>query len=252
MKKVLANYVRAATVTALVAACYSDNNLARAAGSLSGMARLEGAAPKRTPINMAKEPICAQMHASAPVMTEEVLVDAAGNLQNVVVYISAGLQETDSAPPQDPVVITQEGCSYKPHVIAMQARQKIRIVNGDKTSHNIHPMPETNREWNKSQPPGSAPFEEVFAREEVGIPVKCNVHSWMRAYISVFRHPHFSVTNQSGAFSLKNLPPGTYTVTAWHEKLGKLSQQVTIGTDDKNVQFVFKTRPGTVTSAPVQ
>jgi plastocyanin len=252
MNKVVAKCVYGAAASVLVAGCFAGNNLAPAGGSLSGTVRLEGAAPKRAPINMAKEPICAQMHASVPVMTEEVLVDAAGNLQNVVVYVSAGLQETDPVPPQDPVVITQEGCSYKPHVIAMQARQKIRIVNGDKTSHNIHPMPETNREWNKSQPPGSAPFEEVFAREEVGIPVKCNVHPWMRAYISVFRHSHFSVTNQTGTFSLKNLPPGTYTVTAWHEKLGKLSQQVTVGADDKNVQFVFKTRPGTVTNASVQ
>jgi hypothetical protein len=252
MKKVMANYVQGAAVIALLVACFAGSNRALAAGSLSGTVKLEGAAPKRAPINMAKEPVCAQMHASAPVMTEEVLVDPTGNLQNVVVYISAGLQETDAAPPQEPVVITQEGCSYKPHIIAMQARQKIRIVNGDKTSHNIHPMPETNREWNKSQPPDTAPFEEMFAREEVGIPVKCNVHPWMRAYISVFRHSHFSVTNQSGAFSLKNLPPGTYTVTAWHEKLGKLSQQITVGTDDKNVQFVFKTRPGTVTSASIQ
>lgn len=223
----------------------SHTVVAAGVASLGGSVKLDGPAPKRTPINMAKEPTCAALHGSSPVLTEDVVTDSAGDLQNVVVYVSSGLPDSDPAPPQEPVVINQEGCSYKPHVIAMQAGQKLQIVNSDKTSHNIHPIPETNREWNKSQPAGAPAFEEVFGRAEVGIPVKCNVHAWMRAYISVFRHPFFAVTNQSGGFAIKNLPPGKYTVSAWHEKLGTVSQNIVVGAGEaKTLQFAFKPRPG--------
>jgi plastocyanin len=217
---------------------------AAAPAKLTGSVKLEGPAPKRTPISMAKEPVCAAKHGSSPALSEDVVTDSAGNLQNVVVYVSAGLAESPAAIPPEPVVITQDGCSYKPHVLALQRNQKLRIVNADQTSHNIHPMPESNREWNKSQPPGAPAFEETFAREEVGIPVKCNVHPWMRAYVSVFKHPYFAVTNESGAFSIANLPPGTYTISAWQEKLGTISQSVTVGAGEgKTIQFAFKARP---------
>jgi hypothetical protein len=241
------------SATAIAAFCAlrfgaTETKAAPASGSLAGSVKLEGQPPKRAPINMAKEPSCAAMH--GPVLAEDVVTDAAGNLQNVVVYISAGLPDSDSAPPQEPAIITQNGCSYKPHVIALQANQKLRIVNGDQTSHNIHPLPESNREWNKSQPPGSPAFEESFAREEIGIPVKCNVHPWMRAYISVFRHPYFSVTSQAGAFTIKNLPPGNYTVSAWHEKLGTLNQKLVVAPgESKSVQFTFKVRATATDSA---
>jgi plastocyanin len=244
MKKIPAYFGPAAVAAVCLAAFGVGSHAvaAAAAGSLTGAVKLDGPAPKRAPISMAKEPVCAAMHSSAA-LTEDIVTDSAGNLENVVVYISSGLQNPDPTPPQEPAVITQDGCSYKPHVIALQANQKLRIVNVDKTSHNIHPMPDANREWNKSQPPDAPAVEESFAREEVGIPVKCNVHPWMRAYISVFRHPYFSVTNPSGAFSIKNLPPGTYTVSAWHEKLGTQSQKVTVSAGEaKIVQFAFKMR----------
>jgi len=245
--KLLAYGGLAAAMAVCVVSWITGSHPVKAAvsASLGGTVKFLGTAPRRAPINMAKEPSCAATHASSPALTEDVLVDPAGDLQNVVVYVSAGLPDGDPPSPQEPVVITQQGCSYKPHVIALQASQKLRIVNSDKTSHNIHPMPEYNREWNKSQPSGSPDFEESFAREEVGIPVKCNVHPWMRAYISVFRHPYFSVTNPSGAFSIKNLPPGEYTLSAWHEKLGTFSQKVTVAAGEaKALEFAFKPKAG--------
>jgi len=247
MKGILAFALLSVTTAILITEGDTASHIvvAGAVANIAGSAKLDGPAPKRTPINMSKEPTCAALHATSPAFTEDLVTDAAGNLQNVVVYVSTGLPDSDPAPPPEPVIINQEGCSYKPHVIAMQAGQRLQILNSDKTSHNIHPIPETNREWNKSQPSGAPAFEEVFARAEVGIPVKCNVHAWMRAYISVFRHPFFAVTNQSGGFSIKNLPPGKYTVSAWHEKLGTLSQNVVVAAGEaKTLQFAFKPRPG--------
>jgi hypothetical protein len=213
---------------------------ASAPANLTGTIKLDGTPPKRAALNMAKEPTCAALHKTAA-LAEDVVTGANGALKNVVVYISEGLQDSDWQSPQEAVVLSQDGCTYEPHVVALQTNQKLQIVNGDKTSHNIHPMPSTNREWNKSQPPGTPAFEESFAREEIGIPVKCNVHSWMRAYIAVFRHPYFSVSNDAGSFQIRNLPPGTYTVTAWHEKLGSSRQKITVGAgESKALQFAFK------------
>jgi plastocyanin len=231
---------------AITAGCLgtSETKAASATASLTGTVKYDGPAPKRAPISMVKEPTCATAH-QTPQLAEDVIVGSDGTLQNVLVYVSEGVPDTTFDTPAEPVVLTQKGCTYSPHVIAMQTGQKLRIVNGDQTSHNIHPMPTGNREWNKSQPAATAPFEESFAREEIGIPVKCNVHAWMRAYISVLRHPFFSVSNASGSFSIKSLPPGNYTITAWHEKLGTSTQKITVGAGDtKALQFVFKGRPG--------
>jgi plastocyanin len=184
------------------------------------------------------------MHAK-PAMTEEVVTGPGGTLANTIVFISQGLPDRDFDPPAQSAVISQKGCIYEPHVIAVQANQKIQVVNSDKTSHNIHPLPINNREWNRSQPAGQPPFEESFAREEISIPVKCNVHSWMRAYIAVFRHPWFSVTTSAGNFELKNVPAGTYTVQAWHERYGTLREKITVSANEtKQLEFAYKARPG--------
>ncbi|HEX2715934.1 MAG TPA: carboxypeptidase regulatory-like domain-containing protein [Candidatus Acidoferrales bacterium] len=163
-----------------------------------------------------------------------------GALANVVVFVSDGLGGRSFDIPAEAAVVQQEGCVYKPHVLALRANQKVKIVNSDNTLHNIHPVPANNREWNKAEPPGSA-LEESFAREEIAIPVKCNVHPWMIGYIAVFKHPFFAVTGADGSFDLHNLPPGEYTVKAWHEKLGTVTQKIVVtSTETKKIDFVFK------------
>ena len=214
--------------------------------TVRGIVRFEGKAPAAKPISMAADPSCANQHAS-PVMAQEIMADEKGDLQNVIVFVSEGLGDRTFDPPTQPVTVEQKGCIYQPHVLAVRANQKLELVNDDPTSHNIHPAPANNREWNKAEPPGSR-LEDSFAREEIAIPVKCNVHPWMRGYIAVFKHPYFAVTGRNGSFDLSNLPPGTYTIKAWHEKLGTATQTVTIGANEsKDISFVFK---GSATSQP--
>jgi plastocyanin len=207
--------------------------------TVRGSVRVEGKVPAAKAVNMAADPVCAKQHPS-PMMAQEVMADAKGELQNVIVFVSEGLGDRTFDAPTQPVVVEQKGCMYEPHVLAVRANQKLEVVNDDATSHNIHPTPANNREWNKAEPPG-AKVEDSFAREEIAIPVKCNVHPWMRGYIAVFKHPFFSVTGKDGGFDLSNLPPGTYTIKAWHEKLGTSTQTVTIGANEtKEIAFVFK------------
>jgi plastocyanin len=210
-------------------------------GDVSGTVMLRGVPPPFKPINMSAEPYCTKAH-SSPVLPEEVVTGEKGALANVIVYVKDGLGDRTFDAPKEPVELDQKGCMYQPHVVALMAGQDLKVVNSDQTTHNIHPMPKDNREWNKSQPPGASPIEDTFARAEVAIPVKCNVHPWMKSYIAVFKHPYFIVTGKDGSFDIKNLPPGTYTLEAWHEKYGTVDQQVTVGAkESKTVTFAFKT-----------
>ena len=221
----------------------SASNSTAGTATLKGVVKFVGAAPKSTPVNMAADPRCAKQH-PGPVLSQDVVTDANHGLQNVIVFIADGLGNQTFDPPSKPVVLAQKGCMYQPHVLAMQANQRLEVVNDDPTSHNIHPIPTNNREWNKSEPPGSK-AEETFPREEIAIPVKCNIHPWMRGYVAVFKHPYFAVTGEDGSFDLSSLPPGTYTIKAWHEKLGTSTQTITVGANEtKAIDFVFKPRPG--------
>jgi plastocyanin len=207
--------------------------------SLTGVVTFAGTVPKPSPIDMSADPNCAKAHPT-PATTEDVVVGVHGGLANVVVYVSDGLGDRTFQPPEQAAVFEQKGCQYKPHVLALQANQKLEVVNSDETTHNIHPSPNNNREWNMTQPHG-VPLEKTFAREEVAIPVKCNIHPWMRGYIAVFKHPYFAVTDRNGNFDLKDLPPGTYTITVWQEKLGTQNQKVTVAAgESKNLDFAFK------------
>jgi len=207
--------------------------------SVKGTVKFEGTAVKPVPIDMSQDPLCSKAHPT-PATTEDIVVGTGGGLANVVVYVSDGLTSHDFQPAQQPAVLEQKGCQYKPHVLALQANQKLDVVNSDETTHNIHPSPNNNREWNMTQPHGM-PLEQTFAREEIAIPVKCNVHPWMKGYIAVFKHPYFAVTDKNGSFELKDLPPGTYTVTAWQEKLGTQAQKVTVAASEaKTLDFTFK------------
>jgi plastocyanin len=207
--------------------------------SVKGTVKFEGAAPKPSRIDMSQDPLCGKLH-STPATTEDVVVGGDGGLANVVIYVSDGLTSHNFQPPPQPAVLEQKGCQYKPHVLALQANQKLNVVNGDETTHNIHPNPNNNREWNMTQPHGM-PLEQTFAREEIAIPVKCNIHPWMKGYIAVFKHPYFAVTDKGGSFELKGLPAGSYTITAWQEKLGSQTQKVTVsGSEAKTLDFAFK------------
>jgi plastocyanin len=211
------------------------------AGEITGTVKLDGAAPKMKNINMAAEPNCAKA-SGGPVTSEEVVTGDGGTLANVVVYVKTAPDGYSFPAPAAPAKIEQKGCQYHPHVVAMEVGQNVDVVNDDQTTHNIHPIPMQNREWNESQPPGAAPIEKSFPREEIAIPVKCNVHPWMKAYMAVLPNPFFQVTEKDGKFDLKGLPPGTYTLVAWQELYGASDPQtVTIGPKEtKDVNFTFK------------
>ena len=141
----------------------------------------------------------------------------------------------------EPATLDQKGCQYHPHVVGVQTNQPVKILNSDPTTHNIHPVPANNREWNESQPPQAAPLEKTFAREEIMLPVKCNQHPWMKMYVNVVRNPFFAVTDRDGKYEIKGLPPGDYTLAFVHEKLGEQTQKVTVAAkDSKTVDTSFK------------
>jgi plastocyanin len=225
---------------AALAACAVMVHAGPSGGTVSGKVTYEGTPAKQKPIDMSKEPSCAKQHAT-PITTETVVTGPGNALDNVVVYVSAGA--ADEGAPSQAAKFEQKGCQYIPHVLAFQVNQTLEIANADQTSHNIHPLPKVNREWNKSQPPGSAPIIDKYDKPEF-IPVKCNIHPWMHGNFAVLKNSHYAVTEGDGGFSLPNLPPGKYTITAWHESYGDQSQDVTIsGSEPKSVNFVFKAKP---------
>jgi plastocyanin len=205
------------------------------AATVSGTVTFGGAAPKAAKIDMSQDAACKGNN-----MAEAMVVDA-GKLANVFVYVKDGLGTRTFDVPKDAVVLDQSGCQYHPHVLGVMAGQNIEIKNDDPTTHNIHPTPASNREWNESQPPKAAPLEKTFAREEIMLPVKCNQHPWMKMYINVVKSPFYAVTGADGKYEIKGLPPGDYTLAFVHEKLGAQEQKVTVAAkDSKTVDQSFK------------
>jgi Carboxypeptidase regulatory-like domain len=210
------------------------------AATVTGKVSFTGQKPAMRNLDMSANPACARAHASAPPKSEEVVVNDNGTLRNTFVWVKSGLPDRQWEPPKGAVKLDQHGCMYAPHVIGVMTNQDLEIVNSDPTNHNIHPLPKINQEWNESQPPKGENKTKHFARQEVMIPVKCNVHPWMRSYIGVVSHPFFAVTGDDGSFTIKGLPPGTYTIEAWHEKYGPKDMQVTVAPkDSKTVDFSY-------------
>ena len=210
---------------------------AATAGTISGKVVIEGTAPANAVIKMGSDPACG----SAEMRGETYVVDN-GGLENVFVYIKDGLgNKYIFDTPTQPVTIDQKGCHYVPHVVGVRTNQPLEIVNSDATLHNVHGMPKANSEFNKGQPVQGLKDDFTFATPEVLIPLKCDVHSWMNAYVGVVDHPYFAVTGNGGKFELRGVPPGTYSVEAVHEKLGRVSLPVTLGEkDSKELTFSFK------------
>ncbi len=214
---------------------------AATAGTISGTVVFRGVRPSRQVISMEAEEGCQQAHAGMPVYDDSILTGAKGGLANTFVYIQAGLENKKFEPPRESVLIDQHGCMFLPRVIGIRAGQPLELKNSDSVSHNIHPMPANNREWNQQQSPGTPDVEHRFARPEVMIPVKCNVHAWMHAWIGVVDHPYYAVTGPDGAFALPNVPPGDYTVAVWHEKLGEQKQPVHLDASGKTaISFTYR------------
>ena len=208
------------------------------AGAITGTIRFTGTAPAPEPINRSSDPFCEQLGAAT---TETVVAGSGSTLQNVFVYVKDGLGDRAFPVPSTAAVLDQKGCRYVPHVLGIQVGQTLEILSSDNTLHNVHAIPEQNREFNKAHQMAGIKHTHVFSTREVMVPFKCDVHRWMNAYVGVLDHPYYSVTGPNGTFELKGLPPGTYTIEAWHEKLGTQTQTVTIGEKQtSDVEFTFK------------
>lgn len=214
---------------------------AATAGDVKGVITVDGALPANAAIKMNADPVCAKS-VSGPQTMETFIVGADGkSLGNVFVYVKSGLEGATFDAPTTAVTIDQRECRYHPHVFGMQVGQPLEILNSDPTLHNIHAVAKNNREFNNGQPIQNMKTTHTFTAPEVMVPFKCDVHGWMNAFVGVLPHPYFAVTDTTGAFMLKSLPAGTYTIEAWHEKLGTMTETVTVGAkESKEISFTFK------------
>jgi plastocyanin len=209
------------------------------ARQVSGRVLFSGKPPARDVIRMSSDPSCAV--AGEKPLDNAVLVGAGGAVQNAFVYIKSGLDEAYVfETPATPVVLDQKGCFYVPRVMGLRVGQPLEMANTDPTFHNVHAMPKENREFNHGLAPGVPPMRHTFTRPEVMVRFKCDVHGWMGAHIGVMTHPFFAVTAADGTFSFGGVPPGTYTVEAWHEVFGTRTAALTVGAGDASpLSFTF-------------
>jgi plastocyanin len=211
------------------------------AATINGVVSFEGTAPANAAIKMNADPVCTK--ANSTPQTQETYMVKDGKLGNVFVFIQDGLGGRTFPTPTEPVVLDQKSCRYHPHVFGLMVGQPMTILNSDPTLHNIHAIPGTNQEFNTAQPIQGMKTEHVFTAKEanVVVPFKCDVHGWMNAYAGVLDHPYFGVTGEDGKFSIKNLPPGTYKLSAWHEKAGTKTIDITVAAKEtkEDANFTF-------------
>ena len=209
------------------------------AGNVAGRVLLDGPVPDNPPIQMTADPYCERVHPGGASL--ENVVVANGGLENVFVYVKDGLGNYYFEVPSEPAKLDQAGCRYVPHVLGVRVGQPLEIGNSDDTLHTVHAMGKVNPDFNLSQAMRKITNTRTFKAREVMIPFKCEVHNWMHAYVGVLDHPYYAVTDKDGQFELKSLPPGTYTIEAWHEKLGVQEMKVTLGAKEtKDANFTFK------------
>jgi len=208
------------------------------AASISGTVTYQGDVPQFKEIKMDADPVCLTHHTTA-VYPETLLLGEGGTMGNVFVQVVSGFPKKDYPVPSDPVVIDQKGCTYTPHVVGVRAGQTVKILNPDGTLHNVHALSKVNPEFNLAMPKFRTETEKVFEKPEGMFPIKCDVHPWMGAWISVLDHPFFAVTQKDGKFEISGLEPGTYEIEVWHEKLGTQKSTVTIGAADEKQEANF-------------
>jgi plastocyanin len=231
-KQKMNQFIKAVTLSCCVAGIAM-------AGDVSGKVSFDGAAPKVLPLRMDADKVCKAAH-KAPVKSEEVVVNANGTLRNVLIYVKGGLGSKKFDAPSKKVTFDQKGCMYTPHVLGIQTGQELEVTNSDPTLHNVHSLSKDNAQFNVAQPKQGMKLSKKFDKAEV-FKVKCEVHTWMGAYIGVFSHPFFAVTGDDGSFTLAKLPAGEYTIEAWHEKYGTQSAKVKVDAAGKaTADFTFK------------
>jgi len=212
------------------------------AGTLTGSVKYEGREPPKRPIKMEADEGCMKKHAE-PVYSETVVLNGNGTLRNVFVYVKSGVPDKPWPVPSQPVVMDQKGCQYSPHVMGVQVGQKFVVRNSDGLLHNVHSLSKVNSSFNKAMPATVTEAEYTFDKEEFMFKVKCDVHPWMGAWVTVLKHPFFAVTGDTGTFKIDGLPDGTYTVEAWHEYTQGFqpqTAQVTIKGGATTHDFVFQ------------
>ena len=214
--------------------------VAIAASTVTGTVTFDGKVPPLKPLAMDADPACAKKH-TAPVANEALILGTGNTMANILVYVTKGVPAGKTYPaPTTPVVIDQNGCQYKPHVMGIMVGQPYKILNSDGILHNIHTLSTINPTFNKGMTASIKEVTTTFNKPEPIFHIKCDVHPWMSAYLGVFTNPFFSVTATDGKFTISGLDAGTYEITAWHEKLGTQTASVTVsGTDTKTQNFKF-------------
>ena len=237
-------YVRTDVIGVVVATVFACCTAASAA-SVTGTVSYDGKVPNLKPLSMDADPVCKGKH-QAPVPSEMLALGSGNTMGNILVRVVSGLPEGKTYPaPKDPVLMDQNGCIYKPHVLVLQAGQPLKVLNSDGILHNVHALPKVNSQFNIAMPPTRKEAEHVFDKPEEPFQIKCDVHPWMTAYTMIVTNPFYFVTAEDGKFTISDLPAGTYEIEAWHEKLGKKTEKVTVGeTDAKAVDFKFSPPSG--------
>src|ERR1017187_7508635 len=224
---------------AIPATVHQSSSSASETGGITGKVYFHGTPPQLRPILMDKDPVCASEQ-SGTVLPEDGRVNTNGTLPNAFVYVEKGPANLSAAVPATQVTLTQNGCVYEPHVLGIVVGQTLQVVTSDPTTHNIHVMPKGSRSWNVTQQPGSQPITSKFSHPEIMVPVRCNIHPWMEAYIGVVSNPYFAVTGNDGSFQIQGLPPGDYTLDVWVASFGTQQRQITVRPGEKaSIDFAF-------------
>jgi plastocyanin len=183
-------------------------------GVITGTVKLKGRPPESKGVTT-PDPFCAKQ----AIKEDDVVVNAGGGVKNVVVRVVKGATGAYEAP-RTPAIVDQNGCMYRPRVQVVMAGQPVQIQNSDQTLHNVHTYKGPSTLFNQAQIPGMAPMTKTFSDGGQIVKFKCDVHPWMTGYVAVATNPFFAVSEADGSFKIEKLPAGTYTLEAWHERLG--------------------------------